>query len=158
MKRIFFNLASLGIVLVGGGLVFLQFNPKYQEYFSTNLGGKKPTEFDIKLRKISEEAEKWPKGLYPNDEFIKLNDSLAFRWVTYKDCNAPKCNSIEVISRFGCPNSLYAQVTQLDKDNRNIGYSNDSTSRIKPNQKALLKFRSWEKDLKTWSLEEINCR
>ena len=168
MKKILIYLSTISLLATGGGLLFLKFNPQYanssepsnKELWDALINPNTTADNENSDNENSDYENNWPTEVFVSQGFQKWNDNIAFRWLprTYSNCSAENCKSIEVIAKYGCPNSLYAKVTQLDRDDRNIGYSNDSTSGIRPNQKALLKFRSWEKGLQVWSLDEINCR
>ena len=162
MQKFLFNLAAFGVIVYGGGFLFIELFPQYEKYLSINLYGQKPTEFDKELEKLSENYKRWPEDIYPYDfKIFPLDNNIAYRWVpsseTLEPCKAKHCKSLEVISRYSCPNNLYAKVIFEDENSRNIGYTNDSTSPVFRNEKVLFKFRSWEEDLKYWSLRELNC-
>ncbi len=149
MKKILIILGTLAIFAVGGGLLFLYFNPQYQKKFSSNYD--EMPGYNTPL--------KWPTELFVSEGFKRWNDKLAFRWISSPSslCTAKACNSIEVISRFGCPTNLYAQVSLIDSENRNVGFTNRMTSGIRPNQKALLEFRTYQTNFSTWRLTKITC-
>ena len=162
MQKFFFNLAALGVIVYGGGFLFIELFPQYEKYLSINLYGQKPTEFDKELEKLSENYKRWPEDIIPYDfKIFPLDKNIAYRWVpsseTLEPCEAKNCKSLEVISRFGCPNNLFAEVIFEDDNEKNIGFTNDLTPSVFPNEKVLFKFRSWEKDLKYWSLRKLNC-
>ena len=149
MKKILINLGTLAVFTFGGGLLYLMFNPQHQDIFSSNYD--EIPGYNTPL--------KWPTELFVSEGFEKWNDKLAFRWLSNPSsrCTAKSCKSIEVISRFGCPSNLYAQVSLIDNENRNVGYTNDSTSGIRPNQKALLEFRTYQTNFSNWQLTSISC-
>ena len=149
MKKILINLGTLTIFAVGGGLLFTYFNPQYQKIFSSNY--EEMPGYNTPL--------KWPTELFVSEGFEKWNDKLAFRWLstTSSLCTSKYCKSIEVISRFGCPTNLYAQVSLIDSENRNVGFTNRMTSGIRPNQKALLEFRIYQTDVSKLQLTKISC-
>ena len=149
MKKILINLGTLAVFTCGGGLLYLMFNPQHQDIFSSNYD--ETPGYNTPL--------KWPTELFVSEGFEKWNDKLAFRWLSNPSsgCTAKSCKSIEVISRFGCPSNLYAQVSLIDNENRNVGYTNDSTSGLRPNQKALLEFRTYQTNFSNWQLTSISC-
>lgn len=65
---------------------------------------------------------------------------------------------MRVISRDGCPSSLYAEINVLSGDTV-IGYANDTVGSLDPGDVAELAFQSFEDGYGTLSgrLKEINC-
>ena len=69
MKKILINLGTLTIFAVGGGLLFLYFNPQYQKTFSSNYD--EMPGYNTPL--------KWPTELFISEGFKRWNDKLAYR-------------------------------------------------------------------------------
>jgi hypothetical protein len=90
--------------------------------------------------------------------YTGYDDNIAYRFrkngeisCGYRD----SCWQMEIISKNGCDN-LYVELTRLGPAGENVGYTNDTTSNLQPNQKAVLTFSSFDDD-KTAQLSKINC-
>lgn len=80
--------------------------------------------------------------------------------VPSSSCGYGSCLGITVASKNGCPNSLYAEIELLDKNDVKIGYSNDSIGSLSPASKAKLIFHIQDSELmqsKMWNVTKISC-
>ena len=85
---------------------------------------------------------------------------VAYRWLEGNefDCGyGDACWGMMIISKKGCPNSLYAELSILDKNGVQIGYTNDSLSSALPLQKSKMIFRTYEDDAETARITKIRC-
>ena len=62
-----------------------------------------------------------------------------------------------IIAKDGCDRSLYAEISILDKNEVQIGYTNDSVSQALPMQKSKLIFDTYEDEANTARLSKISC-
>jgi hypothetical protein len=103
------------------------------------------------------------KPWYPLDYSPSPNDdSVAYRW----DNDIGKCQSesygycwgMHVLTRDGCPSSLYAEISILSGDTV-ISYANDTLSGLQPGDEGELAFVSYESGYGQLQgrLTEINC-
>jgi hypothetical protein len=97
-------------------------------------------------------------------DFVQWKDgsNLAYSSGSVPDssCGYGACLGITVATKNGCPNSLYAEIELLDKNNVKIGYSNDSIGSLSPASKARLIFHIQESELmqsKMWNVTKISC-
>jgi hypothetical protein len=77
----------------------------------------------------------------PPSGFTRYSSSIAWRWLegSERNCtNYSSCIQVEVVTESGCPSLLYAKASIVDKQGRNLGYTNDTTSGVAPNQRAVL--------------------
>lgn len=75
-------------------------------------------------------------------------------------CGYGACLGITVASKNGCPNSLYAEIELLDKNDVKIGYSNDSIGSLNSTSKAQLIFHIQDSELsrsEMWNVTKISC-
>ena len=80
--------------------------------------------------------------------------------VSNSACGYGACLGITVASKNGCPNSLYAEIELLDKNDVKIGYSNDSIGSLSSASKGQLIFRIQDSELsqaKMWNVTKISC-
>lgn len=93
-----------------------------------------------------------PKGFHETD----LSSKVAVRWVKNPKCNYAGCVQIEIVPKKGC-DALYIEATKLDASNRNIGYTNDSTSNVGPGEVALMTLKDYGDDVVSFKLSKISC-
>lgn len=88
------------------------------------------------------------------------DENVGWRWLKSSefDCEyGDSCWGIMVISKSGCPNGLYAELSLLDKDDVQVGYTNESLSSSLPLQKSKMIFETFEDSAQTGRLAEIKC-
>jgi len=107
------------------------------------------------------EAWKSPEAWDSPVEFIRYNDTIAWRWLegAESSCGDSRCIQVEVITKNGCPSLLYVKASITDKQGRNVGYTNDTTSGVKPEQRAVLTMpdvTGGQENIQG-NLEEISC-
>ena len=95
-------------------------------------------------------------------EFNSWTDdpNVAWRWLEdneYKCTLGDSCWGMMVIAKDGCSRSLYAEISILDKNEVQIGYTNDTASQALPMQKTKLIFNTFEDDAHTARLSKISC-
>ena len=88
------------------------------------------------------------------------NQDIAWRWLDtkeYKCSYGDFCEGIMVIAKNGCTNSLYAEISLLDKNNVQIGYTNDTLSSALPMQESKMVFNIMEEDASQVRISKISC-
>jgi hypothetical protein len=88
------------------------------------------------------------------------NLAYSIESVPSSSCGYGACLGIIVASKNGCPNSLYAEIELLDKNDVKIGYSNDSIGSLSSASKAQLIFNIQDSELsqaKMWNVTKISC-
>lgn len=92
---------------------------------------------------------------------VSPSDGIAMRWLEDNefDCDyqGDWCWGMEVISRWGCPSSLYVEISIKNKSGVNIGWTNDTAQGLGAGQKAQLIFGTYESQAETASLAEVSC-
>ena len=63
---------------------------------------------------------------------------------------------MSVTSQSGC-SSLYVEITILDSQDNNIGYTNDTTSGLQPGQNAKMVFDTFEDNASSARLAKVSC-
>lgn len=129
----------VGILFLFGGCAYL-FGSSYNKVNEESSG-------EAKIEDTS-----WvPSG------YTAFNNSVAWKWSpkgSY-NCSYGSCAQIEVVSKDGC-DSLYAEASKLDGAGNNVGYTNATTSRLAPMQKAFLMFETYG-DFEKFQLSKISC-
>lgn len=106
---------------------------------------------------IEEDLTGWiPVGFdsWPDDP------NVAWRWLEsneYKCTNDRSCTGIMVVTKNGCNRNLYAEVSILDKNKVQIGYTNDSVSSSLSMEESKLVFNTYEEDADTVRVSKISC-
>ena len=89
------------------------------------------------------------------------DSQIAWRWLDfgseYSCSYGDYCWGMSIISRDGCPSSLYAEITILDSSGTNIGFTNDTTSGLGAGQKAKMIFETFTAGANTARLAKISC-
>ena len=86
--------------------------------------------------------------------------NVSWRWLENKEyeCDYDRaCSGIMIIARSGCDRNLYAEVSILDKNNVQIGYTNDTLSSALPMEESKLIFNTYEESADTFRLSKISC-
>jgi hypothetical protein len=87
------------------------------------------------------------------------NNEIAYKWSdpeAYSCESGDRCWQMEVISKNGC-DSFYAELALLDSAGSNVGYTNETTSSLQPNQKAIVQFTTYDSQAVTGNMAKISC-
>ena len=86
---------------------------------------------------------------------------LAWRWGTRSETkctySSGSCWSVMIVSKYGCPSSLYGEINLFDRSDIQIGYTNDSLSTVQPGQKVKLTFDTFNEDANTANVAKLSC-
>jgi hypothetical protein len=88
------------------------------------------------------------------------DSNVAWRWLEsneYKCDYDRACTGIMIIAKNGCDRNLYAEVSLLDKNDVQIGYTNDTVSSALPMQKSKLIFNTYEEGADSVRVSKISC-
>jgi hypothetical protein len=87
--------------------------------------------------------------------------SIAWRWATAKEAsctyNSGSCWSAMVVTKNGCPSSLYGEINIFDKNDIQIDYTNDTTSMVQPMQTVKLTFDTFNEDSDGARMAKLKC-
>lgn len=103
--------------------------------------------------RIKERTDWIPSG------FKKWGDGskIAYRQIK-ANCNRFPCIDYEVVTKDGCPSLLYMKMATLDASNRNLGYTNDTTSGVDAGQISILRMELLDQNGVTGGrIAEIEC-
>lgn len=95
----------------------------------------------------------------PPAGFTRYDAGTGYRWIepAAGDCIGDKCWAMEVVTRAGCPTSLYVELSLVDSSGTAVGYTNDVAGAVSAGQKARLTFDSFEASARTARLTQLNC-
>ena len=89
------------------------------------------------------------------------DDNLAWRWATSAETTCTygtgACWAAMVVTKSGCPRSLYAEVNIFDKNDVQISYTNDTLSSVQPLQKVRLTFDTFSEEAQTARMSKFSC-
>jgi len=96
----------------------------------------------------------------PPSGFYKYSDKIAIKWsdknsftCKYQDV----CIQLEVVTESGCSN-LYVEISKEDDNGNNVGWTNETTTGLAPNQKAKLLFEATKEEENTiGKITKISC-
>ena len=94
--------------------------------------------------------------------FNSWDENIAWRWVDRSsDCSDCTYWHIQVISNFGCPNGVYAEIN-IEKNSEVVDWTNDTIAYLGPAQKGVLAFEKYglsgSPSSYQGSLTKLNCR
>ncbi len=108
----------------------------------------------INIRLAASQVPWYPKG------YSEYESGVAWKWLNSGQIScsysSSSCWGMNVISQTGC-NSLYVEINILDSAGNNIGFTNDTTSGLRPGQTAKLIFDSFEDAASRAQLSKISC-
>lgn len=88
-------------------------------------------------------------------------EGIAMRWLEDSEFKCGYegdwCWGMEVISRWGCPSSLYVEINMQNKNGVNIGWTNDTAQGLGAGDKAQLIFGTYDSQAETARLAEVSC-
>ena len=97
-------------------------------------------------------------------EFNSYSDdpNIGWRWLKKNEykCSygsSSGCWGMMIIAKDGCDRSLYAEISILDKNEVQIGYTNETASQALPMQKTKFVFDTFKDDADTARLAKISC-
>ena len=106
---------------------------------------------------IEEDLTNWiPSGFNSWSD----DSNVSWRWLENKEfkCDMGEgCTGVMIVARDGCTNSLYAEISLLDKNDVQIGYTNDTLSSALPMQENKMIFNTYEKGVSEVRLSKISC-
>jgi hypothetical protein len=88
------------------------------------------------------------------------DSNVSWRWLENKEykCDYDRaCSGIMIIAKNGCDKNLYAEVSIRDKNDVQIGYTNDTVSSALPMEESKLIFNTYEEYADTFRLSKISC-
>jgi hypothetical protein len=86
--------------------------------------------------------------------------NVSWRWLENKEykCDYDRaCSGIMIIAKNGCDKNLYAEVSIRDKNDVQIGYTNDTVSSALSMEESKLIFNTYEVNADTFRLSKISC-
>jgi hypothetical protein len=165
----------------------LQLSRKFDELFLADLRtmsgediSEVPKEFLVEASKKCGLAEEYDKAIstvedadrdatrvltlannvpwYP-EGFQILAAGVAGRWMSDFRCSsfAEGCWGLEVTTESGCANNLYIELTILDENGVNIGFTNDTTGPLGVGDLARLQFDSYDYGASKARIADVSC-
>jgi hypothetical protein len=98
----------------------------------------------------------------PADFNIWSGDTnIAWRWGSRSETkctySSGSCWSVMVVTKNGCPSSLYGEINIFDSNNVQIAYTNDSLSTVQAGQKVKMTFDTLNEDADTAGIAKFSC-
>ena len=88
------------------------------------------------------------------------DSNVGWRWLKSSEYSCDLgdgCWGMMIIAKEGCSNNLYVEISILDKNEIQIGYSNDTVSSALPMQKSKMIFDSFDDSADTARISKISC-
>jgi hypothetical protein len=89
------------------------------------------------------------------------DSDLAWRWGTRSETkctySSGSCWSVMVVTKYGCPSSLYGEINIFDSSDIQIAYTNDTLSTVQPGQQVKMTFDTFNEDADTANIAKFSC-
>ena len=129
-----------------------------QDYLQTCPDGVKiPASSFCEDSKIVDDAD--DAWLSPDFNLWTDDSNVGWRWLKKNEykCDADACWGMMIMAKEGCSNDLYVEIAILDKNDIQIGYSNDVVSSTLPMEKSKMIFNTYEDSADTARISKISC-
>ena len=88
------------------------------------------------------------------------DSNVGWRWLKSSEYSCDLgdgCWGAMIIAKEGCSDNLYVEISILDKNDIQVGYSNDTVSSALPMQKSKMIFNSFDDSADTARISKISC-
>ena len=95
-----------------------------------------------------------------NFDSWSADSNVAWRWLKANEyaCEyGDRCWGMMLIAKSGCPSGLYVELSLLDKNDVQVGYTNETVGSALPMQKTKMIFNSFEESAESGRISKINC-
>ena len=95
-----------------------------------------------------------------NFDSWSADSNVAWRWLKSNEyaCEyGDGCWGMMLIAKSGCPSGLYVELSLLDKNDVQVGYTNETVGSALPMQKTKMIFNSFEESAESGRISKINC-
>jgi hypothetical protein len=95
-----------------------------------------------------------------NFDSWSADSNVAWRWLKASeyDCEyGDGCWGMMLIAKSGCPSGLYVELSLLDKNDVQVGYTNETVGSALPMQKTKMIFNSFEESAESGRISKISC-
>ena len=83
-----------------------------------------------------------PRWTIPDGFAMSADPEVAYRWDEDGSCLKDACWDMTVTTLYGCPHSLYVELTTLTADDIPVGYTNDKVGSIRAGEQAHMQFET----------------
>jgi hypothetical protein len=95
-----------------------------------------------------------------NFDSWSADSNVAWRWLKANEyaCEyGDGCWGMMLIAKSGCPSGLYVELSLLDKNDVQVGYTNETVGSALPMQKTKMIFNSFEESAESGRISKISC-
>ena len=95
-----------------------------------------------------------------NFDSWSADSNVAWRWLKANEyaCEyGDGCWGMMLIAKSGCPTGLYVELSLLDKNDVQVGYTNETVGSALPMQKTKMIFNSFEESAESGRISKISC-
>ena len=95
-----------------------------------------------------------------NFDVWSADPNVAWRWLKANEyaCEyGDGCWGMMLIAKSGCPSGLYVELSLLDKNDVQVGYTNETVGSALPMQKTRMIFNSFEESAESGRISKISC-
>lgn len=83
--------------------------------------------------------------------------TVAYRWDDRGSCTFDSCWHMTVVTKDGCPTSLYVELTTLTPSGTVVGYTNDTVGAVRAGEQAKLNFENLDEGASKARIAEVAC-
>jgi hypothetical protein len=115
----------------------------------------KAYEEELEAERIRNDVTWVPDGYYAWDD----DKSIAWKWIknASNDCYRCKYWTVEVVSKNGCYDGVYAELN-IERNGVVVGYDSDTINYLGASQTGRLSFEHYREGTHQGFLTELNCR
>jgi hypothetical protein len=95
-----------------------------------------------------------------NFDVWSSDPNVAWRWLKANEYTCEYgdgCWGMMLIAKSGCPSGLYVELSLLDKNDVQVGYTNETVGSALPMQKTRMIFNSFEESAESGRISKISC-
>jgi hypothetical protein len=154
-------LPPVGLILIVGYFLFTVLNPDNNDSYWCPSNPKIPA-FSSECGKDSSNLNSATDVSWIPSNFDRwsADSNVAWRWLKASefDCEyGDGCWGMMLIAKSGCPSGLYVELSLLDKNDVQVGYTNETVGSALPMQKTKMIFNSFEESAESGRISKISC-
>jgi|LakMenE01Jun11ns_1017448.scaffolds.fasta_scaffold9867296_2 hypothetical protein len=154
-------LPPVGLILIVGYFLFSAFGQDSDDSYWCPSNPKIPAfSSECGNDSVNSAAPTDTSWLPSNFDVWSADPNVAWRWLKANEyaCEyGDGCWAMMLIAKSGCPSGLYVELSLLDKNDVQVGYTNETVGSALPMQKTRMIFNSFEESAESGRISKISC-
>jgi len=154
-------LPPVGLILIVGYFLFSAFGQDNDESYWCPSNPSIPAfSSECGNDSVNTNAASDTSWIPSNFDSWSADSNVAWRWLKASeyDCEyGDGCWGMMLIAKNGCPSGLYVELSLLDKNDVQVGYTNETVGSALPMQKTKMIFNSFEESAESGRISKISC-